>query len=122
MLGFRVGEGLLVQPTRVLVLDDDETHARLIHPRWVRVRSSKYNMDRDRVLHLLSTSEEGSSRAVHQYMKGGGCQLTGLGQTLAKWSTQGQSQELIGTLGAVHPSAQKFLTLVQNSGPKHELL
>ena len=31
-LGFRVGEGLLVQPTCVLVLDDDETHAQPIHP------------------------------------------------------------------------------------------
>ena len=88
----------------------------------MQVRSNSYNVDRDRVLHLLSTSEEGSSRTECLYMKGGGCQLTGLGQMLAKWSTRVRAQGLSGTLGAVRPNAQKFLTLAQNSGFECELL
>ena len=55
-------------------------------------------------------------------MKGGGCQLTGLGRTLAKWSTRVRAQGLSGTLGAVRSNAQKFPTLAQNSGPEHKLL
>ena len=55
-------------------------------------------------------------------MKGGGCRLTGLGQTLAKWSTWVRAQGLSGTLGAVRPNAQQFPTLAQNSGPERELL
>ena len=74
------------------------------------------------MLHLLSTSNKGSLRAERRYMKGGGCQLTGLGRTLDKWSTRVRAQGSSGTLGAVCPNAQKFLTLAQNSGLECELL
>ena len=79
-------------------------------------------MDRDHALHLLSTSEEGNSRAERRYMKGGGCRLTGLDQMLAKWSIWVRAQGLSGTLGAIRPNAQQFPTLAQNSGPERELL
>ena len=88
----------------------------------MQVRPNSYNVDRDRVLHLLSTLEEGSSHTECLYMKGGGYQLIGLGQTLAKWSTRVRAQGSSGTLGAVCPNAQKFLTLAQNSGLECELL
>ena len=85
----------------------------------MQVRPNKYNGDRDRAFLLPSTSEGGNSHVERLYMKGGGCLLTGLARTLAKWSTQARARGLSGTFGAACPNAQKFLTLIQNLGPEH---